>query len=162
MTGVPKVRSIVAVGPTDFLTLDQASGSVWVGEDLDGDGIPETLRTLVSATGLNHGLAVTTTHVYASTPTQVYRWPYDPASKTANADGQEVVIQNIDSGGNHVTRNLALTRQRTRYTFRSARSTTLTAIRPGHGFEVFRYSMQSNFPWNSNRVPSLPMVCATK
>ena len=105
---MPKVRSIVAVGPTDFLTLDQASGSVWVGEDLDGDGIPETLRTLVSAIGLNHGLAVTTTHVYASTPTQVYRWPYDPASKTANADGQEVVIQNIDSGGNHVTRNLAI------------------------------------------------------
>ena len=75
-TGVPGFRSIVAVGPTDFLTLDRATGSVWVGEDLDGDGIPETLRTLVSAAGLNHGLAVTTTHLYASTATQVYRWPY--------------------------------------------------------------------------------------
>ena len=40
---VQQPRSIIAVGPTDFLTLERGTGSVLVGEDLDGDGIPESL-----------------------------------------------------------------------------------------------------------------------
>jgi len=111
---VQQARSIVSTGgPTDFLTLERGTGSVLVLEDLDGDGMPESMRTLVTVDGLNHGLAITTTHLYASTPTQVFRWPYDPTSKTV-ADPQELVIENMNADGNggapfgHTTRTLVV------------------------------------------------------
>ena len=112
---VQQARSIVAVGPTDFVTLERGTGSVLVGEDLDGDGIPESVRTLVSIDGLNHGLAISSTHLYASTPTDVYRWPFDPLTKTvASADAPEWVIENMNADGNggapfgHTTRTLVV------------------------------------------------------
>ena len=108
LTGV-QLRSIVAVGPADFVTLERGTESVVVAEDLDGDGIPEKIRTLVSLEGLNHGLALTATHLYASTPSNVYRWLYNPVTKTVpSPDSPELVIENIDAGGNHVTRTLAI------------------------------------------------------
>jgi len=98
---VQEARSIVSTGgPTDFLTLERGTGSVLVGEDLDGDGIPESFRTLVKVDELNHGLAISTTHLYASTPTQVFRWPYDPESKTVTNNETELVIENINADGN--------------------------------------------------------------
>lgn len=105
---IDRPRSIVAVGAADFLTLERGTGSVLLGEDLDGDGIPETVRTLAQASGLNHGLAVTATHLYASSDTAVYRWPYDPATKTVSDAPPQVVIENIDASGRHVTRTLAI------------------------------------------------------
>lgn len=119
---VQQPRSIVACSvvsnssnnnAADFLTLERGTGSVLVGEDLDGDGIPESVRTLVTVAGLNHGLAVTSTHVYASSSTRVYRWPYNPATKTLLGD-QETVIQNMNADGQggapfgHTTRTLAI------------------------------------------------------
>jgi len=124
---VQQPRSIVAVGATDFLMLERGTASVVVGENLldgdDGDGIAESLRTLVTVDGLNHGLAVTSTHLYASTPTEVYRWPYDPTTKTIlknnNNDtdtdvSPELIIENMNADGNggapfgHTTRTLVV------------------------------------------------------
>jgi len=114
---IDQARSIVAVGVSDFVTLERGTGSVLLVEDLDGDddGIPEwSIRTLVSsASGLNHGLAVTTTHLYASRDTEVYRWPYDPITRSITAGDRETVIENISADGQggapggHTTRTLA-------------------------------------------------------
>ena len=110
---IAEARSVVAIGATDFLALERGTNSVVVGEDLDGDGIPESVRTLVSADGLNHGLAVTTTHLYASRDTEVYRWGYDASEKTITGP-QELVIENMNADGNggapggHKTRTLAI------------------------------------------------------
>jgi glucose/arabinose dehydrogenase len=63
---------------------------------------------------LNHGLAVTSTHLYASESTAVYRWPYD--ADIMNVTGaMEIVIDNINADGRggapfgHTTRTLAIT-----------------------------------------------------
>jgi glucose/arabinose dehydrogenase len=110
---VDQPRSIIAVGTSNFLTLERGTGSVLFGEDLNGDGIPETLRKLVSVAGLNHGLAVTATHLYASTDTEVYRWPYNTTTNTL-VGGLENVIFNMNADGNggapsgHKTRTLAI------------------------------------------------------
>jgi glucose/arabinose dehydrogenase len=110
---VEQPRSIVAVGTSNFLTLERGSGSVLFGEDRNGDGIPETLRTVVSVPGLNHGLAFTSTHLYASTATDVYRWPYDTTSHTITGS-QETVVNNIHADGKpgapfaHKTRTLVI------------------------------------------------------
>ena len=112
---VSQPRSIIALDhATDFLTLERGTGSVLVAEDLDGDGIPESIRTLVSADGLNHGLAITTTHLYASRDTEVYRWPYDPETRRVTNDTSELIIENMNADGNggapqgHRTRTLAV------------------------------------------------------
>ena len=111
---VSQPRSIIAVGATDFLTLERGTGSVLVAEDLNGDGIPESIRTLVSADGLNHGLAITATHLYASRDTEVYRWPYDPETRTVTDEERELIIENMNADGNggapqgHTTRTLVV------------------------------------------------------
>jgi len=114
---VNQPRSILALkssSATDFLTLERGTGSVLVGEDLNGDGIPETMRTLVSLDGIDHGLEVTSTHLYASTTDEVYRWPYDPITQTVTSSTPELLIENIsvDSTGGtdgvHKTRTLVV------------------------------------------------------
>lgn len=64
--------------------------------------------------GLNHGLAVTSTHLYASQSTHVYRWPYNASTMSVTGELQ-VVIENINADGQggapfgHTTRTLAIT-----------------------------------------------------
>ena len=41
------LRSSIAVGATDFLTLERGTGSVLVGEDRNGDGDQETRQRLL-------------------------------------------------------------------------------------------------------------------
>jgi glucose/arabinose dehydrogenase len=111
---VGQARSIIAVGPSEFLVLERATGSVLVAQDLDRDGIPESTRTVVAVDGLNHGLAVTSTHLYASTDTEVYRWSYDTSSHEIGSDAAEIVVYNMNADGRggapfgHTTRTLAI------------------------------------------------------
>jgi glucose/arabinose dehydrogenase len=107
-------RTIISLGVSDFLALERGTESVVVAEDLDGDGIPETVRPLVSAfPELNHGLEITSTHLYASISSHVYRWTYDPIAINVTGDPQ-VVIENINADGmggapqGHTTRTLAI------------------------------------------------------
>jgi glucose/arabinose dehydrogenase len=81
-------------------------------EDLDFDGIPESYRRLVTLPGLNHGFTFSSTHLYASTKNDVYRWEYDFNIRNVTSI-EEKVITNIDfdgesipSSSNHVTRTL--------------------------------------------------------
>jgi len=57
---------------------------------------------VASAPDLNHGIAVHDGHLYASSPTTVYRWPY--AGGRASGD-PEVVLRGMPDGG-HTTRTL--------------------------------------------------------
>jgi glucose/arabinose dehydrogenase len=109
---IERARSIASVGPTDFLALERQTSSVKVVEDLDGDGIPESSRSLVSLSGLNHGFVTTSQHLYASTGSTVYRWLYNPTTKTIVGPSTTVIVNMNDNGeggtngGNHVTRTL--------------------------------------------------------
>jgi glucose/arabinose dehydrogenase len=111
---VGQARSIISVGSSDFLVLERATGSILVAEDLDRDGIPESTRTVVAVDGLNHGLAVTSTHLYASTDTEVYRWSYNATTHEIVPDSTEIVVQNMNADGKggapfgHTTRTLAI------------------------------------------------------
>lgn len=54
--------------------------------------------------GLNHGVAYNSGFLYASSMTNVYRWPYTPGQRSG-LQGQETVIKGIPTGG-HWTRPL--------------------------------------------------------
>ena len=110
---VPRAVEAIGTSPTDFITLERGTGSVVIVEDLDLDGIPESYRPLVSLQGLNHGFTFSSTHLYASTKSDVYRWEYNFDIKNVTSV-EERVITNIDfdgesipSGSNHNTRTLA-------------------------------------------------------
>lgn len=111
---IQQPRTIISLGATDYLALERATNSVVLGEDLNGDGIPESIRTLVSLPGLTHGLALSSTHLYASKSTEVYRWPFNATTKAIALDAQETVIQNMNANGQggapfgHTTRSLAV------------------------------------------------------
>jgi glucose/arabinose dehydrogenase len=108
-------RSIVSItgSSTDFLTLERGTNSIVLVEDLDGDDIAESKRVLATANKLNHGLEVTSTHVYASSDTHVYRWPYDPNTRTFTG-GPQTVIKNMNADGQggapfgHTTRTVVI------------------------------------------------------
>jgi hypothetical protein len=93
---IQQPRSIVSVGVSDFLALERGTESVVLAQDSDGDGLPDTVRALVSSfPGLNHGLTFTSTHLYASNSTQVYRWSYDPVNIDVLGEEAELVISNM-------------------------------------------------------------------
>ena len=61
---IQQPRTIVSLGASAFLALERGTESVIVAEDLDGDGLPESSRPLITNfLGLNHGLEITSTHL---------------------------------------------------------------------------------------------------
>ncbi|HEY7375858.1 MAG TPA: PQQ-dependent sugar dehydrogenase [Polyangia bacterium] len=91
------------------------TGQVAVLYDANGDGVSDASERTVFATvpGGNHGVAITATHVYASSATVVYRWPYAAGDRTATGP-REVVVHDIESGG-HSTRTLVVDAQNRLY-----------------------------------------------
>ena len=113
---IQQPRTIISLGASDFLALERGTESVVAAEDLDSDGIPESTRPLITNfIGLNHGLEITTTHIYASNSSHVYRWSFDPIEVVVSGSPQ-LVIENINADGmggapqGHRTRSLAIDR----------------------------------------------------
>ena len=83
--------------------------------DEDGDGASGAGERAViadSASGLNHGIALYNGYLFASSDTEVYRWPYQACQKTkVGAHITVVVNMNADGRGGaprgHKTRTLA-------------------------------------------------------
>jgi glucose/arabinose dehydrogenase len=104
-TGIPRARQI-AFAPDGDLFVATAAGQVVVLFDADGDGVSSTdeRSSFASVTGGNHGLAVTPTHVYASSASTVFRWSYSPGQRIAMG-AAETVVRGMPTGG-HDARTL--------------------------------------------------------
>jgi glucose/arabinose dehydrogenase len=76
--------------------------------DTNGNGVSDAgeRSTFASLQGGNHGLALTATHLYASSPTTVVRWTYTTGQRTATGT-PETIVRGIGTGG-HITRTLAV------------------------------------------------------
>lgn len=92
-----------------------AGAQIVVVYDDDGDGVSAASErsTFASVPGGNHGLTMTATHVYASSATTVYRWPYAAGDRTATG-AMEVVVAGIPGGG-HDSRTPAIDGQNRLY-----------------------------------------------
>jgi glucose/arabinose dehydrogenase len=91
------------------------NGQVTVLFDGNGDGVSDASERTTFATvpSGNHGLALTATHIYASSTTTVYRWPYTSGDRVATGP-METVLSGIPSGG-HSTRTLLVDAQNRLY-----------------------------------------------
>lgn len=88
-------------------------GYVMVYDDEENDGTAESGTVLANMTSLDHGLAVTDTHFYATNAYGVYRWPYtmgDRTFKSNDEENMEVIVQDIPSPSNqlHPTRTILI------------------------------------------------------
>lgn len=99
-----RFRGILAVGTSSVLALERNTESVLLLEDTDGDGVPDSRSIVATAENLNHGIVLHQGFLYASSDTIVYRWQVNDVFETISE--QEVVINNMSSGGNHRTRTL--------------------------------------------------------
>jgi glucose/arabinose dehydrogenase len=97
----------LAVAPNGDIFV-AGNGQLVVLFDADGDNVCSASERTVFATvpDANHGVAFTSTHVYASSPTTVYRWPYATGDRVATGP-METVISGIQGGG-HSTRTLLI------------------------------------------------------
>src|SRR5262249_28384960 len=92
--GGPGARQI-AFAPNGDLFVGGAS-RVAVVYDSDRNGISDASEraTFAVVPGGNHSVILTATHVYASSETTVYRWPYAPGQRTSS-DAPEIVVQQL-------------------------------------------------------------------
>jgi glucose/arabinose dehydrogenase len=92
-----------------------SGGQIVVLFDSDGDGVSGAgeRSTFATVPGGNHGLAITPTHVYASSATDVYRWAYTSGDRTATGP-MAPVVSGIDGGG-HAARTLVVDGQNRLY-----------------------------------------------
>jgi glucose/arabinose dehydrogenase len=131
---VDKIRSILSLDKNRCLVLERVTdagtgeevgvgnvvlledSSSWAGAAATDPavGILDARRIVTSAPSINHGLAIHQNYLYASSDSQVYRWPYDPLAVNVTGD-MEVVIDNMNAGSDnyigetiagHITRTL--------------------------------------------------------
>src|SRR4029079_19557503 len=97
-TGVTGAREL-AVAPNGDIFVG-GNNQVTVLYDTNADGVSDATErsTCAPVPGGNHGLAITATHVYASSQTTVYRWPYAAGDRVATG-AMETVVNGIPSGG---------------------------------------------------------------
>jgi glucose/arabinose dehydrogenase len=97
---LPGVRGIAVAPNGDIFVV---SGSqVWVLADDNGDGVSDVAEhhVFASATALNHGITITATHVYASSATTVFRWPYAAGDRVATGPAETAIFDMPTSGHN--------------------------------------------------------------
>ena len=107
--GLAGARQLAVAPNGDLFVI--AGGQIVVLLDTNGDGVSDAGERSVfaAAPGGNHGLAITPTHVYASSSTTVYRWPYASGDHTATG-AMETVVSGIESGG-HSSRTVIVDAQ---------------------------------------------------
>mmetsp|Transcript_10091 Transcript_10091/g.24707 ORF Transcript_10091/g.24707 Transcript_10091/m.24707 type:complete len:561 (+) Transcript_10091:270-1952(+) len=110
-TGLIKPRGLHIDDDDEILVVERGRSRV---VRLDNDGAD--IVSVAGVAGLNHGIELADGYLYASTPTTVYRWPYEKGQTTAgNADNVQEVIVGMDrtagdelgADGGHTTRTLA-------------------------------------------------------
>ncbi len=107
----------LAVAPNGdiFLAASAGGGQIVVLYDSNGNGVsdPDEATRFATVPGGNHGLAITSTHIYASSTTTVYRWPYKSGDREASG-AMETVVHDIPAGG-HSTRTVVIDAQNRLY-----------------------------------------------
>jgi len=106
-TGLGGLRGIIVDKSNYALVIDENSGTIISMFDVNGDGIlqPSTESwKIATQSGLNHALVIEGTYIYASSPSNVYRWKYTPGTR-ANLGQSETVLKNIPAT-HHMTRTL--------------------------------------------------------
>jgi glucose/arabinose dehydrogenase len=104
----------IAIAPNGDVFV-ATTGQIQVLFDANGDGVSDAgeRSTFATVPSGNHGLVLTATHVYASSPTNVYRWAYKSGDRTA-AGAMETAVNAIPGGG-HEARTLAIDAQNRLY-----------------------------------------------
>lgn len=100
-----------------ILVVDKASSQVKLLVDVNGDGIPDNSFVIAQAQGLNHAVVVHNNYLYASSNSNVYRWPYRSGQRSSSGPA-EIVIRNMTpqgSQGGHSTRTMAFDKQNRLY-----------------------------------------------
>ena len=101
-------RGLLVVPGGDILVVERVDkdlGSAKIVKlfDADGDNVAEGRVDLVAQPGLNHGLAYLAGHIYASSSTTVYRWPFVSGSLDPITTSPETVVHSMNADG-QVTR----------------------------------------------------------
>jgi glucose/arabinose dehydrogenase len=112
---MPETTRGLAVAPNGDIFVTTRAGQIWVLPDDNGDGVSDAgeRKMFAAADGLNHGIAITATHVYASSATTVYRWSYASGDRIATGPAETVVTEMPTSG--HTTRSLLIDAQNRLY-----------------------------------------------
>lgn len=108
-------RGITVDDAGDALVVERGAGQITLLSDDDGDGVIGAGESfpIAQVRGLNHGLLVTATELYASTGSSVYRWDYVPGAR-AELGSPTTVVSGIPSDG-HDTRTLVMDEQQRLY-----------------------------------------------
>ena len=108
-------RGLFVTEGNHVLVIERGRGEIISLFDNDHDLVADEIATIAQQQGLNHGIAVFGPHVYASTSSTVYRWPYTEGQKTVSKE-KEIVVKNINADGmggapfGHTTRTIAFDR----------------------------------------------------
>jgi len=108
---IPRPRHMILDPAGDVLVTSATMSRVTaIRETNHGNGTVTVTTTIIvtgTGLGLNHGIAYFNGFLYASSPTQVFRWPYTPGQFHAvNAAAVQIVINGIPNVQGHSTRSL--------------------------------------------------------
>jgi len=155
-SGLSGPRGVEIAANGDVLIVENSRGVIAALWDDNRDGVSGSNEraTLATQTGLNHGIVIDARNgfLYASNPTDVYRWKYTSGQRT-NLGTSQHVISNIPCC-HHTTRTLRLSPDGT-YLYVQSGSEDNVAPDPGHA-QIHRFKVASLggtvVDWNSGEV----------
>jgi len=108
-SGLKNPRQIAVASNNDILVVESGLAQVTVLFDLNKDDYYDLNEraTLATAPGLNHAVLINDGYLYASNPSTVFRWKYQPGNRS-NLGNYEIVINNIPDCCDHSTRTLII------------------------------------------------------
>ena len=98
IANMTKPRGIRFINDT-LLIIDVGVGLVGLTEGGDNCSGGWTKKTLVENADLNHGIVVNGTQIYASSVSTVFRYTWNPATKTVSGNDQVVTGMDLAESG---------------------------------------------------------------
>lgn len=143
IASMTKPRGIRFVNDT-LLVIDVGVGLVSLRENVDNcNGWTKTV--LVQNADLNHGLVVNGTQIYASSVDTVFRYEWNPSTRTVS--GNEQIVTGMDLAANHKTRTLDISGTYLLVSSGASENLETEATSPSHGTaQIRRFAINSTVP----------------
>ncbi|KAG8792590.1 hypothetical protein FRC16_011344 [Serendipita sp. 398] len=140
-----KPRGIRWVNDT-LLVIDSGVGLFALVEGGNGDcNGGWTKSVVVNNPEFNHGLAIRGTSIYASTVENLFRYTWDP--RTRSVSGNETLVSGMNLADNHKTRTIEVTNQFVYISGGSSSNLEAESVDPGHGTaQVRRFPLNGTIP----------------
>src|SRR5262245_36433196 len=111
-TGFQTLRNLIEAPNGDLFAADSTANTITLLRDTNNDGKVDERKVVASGLNRPYGIAINNGYFYVGNTNSVVRWKWAPGETTLS--GKPEKIASLPGGGNHWTRSLAFSEDRSK------------------------------------------------